>query len=182
MSLYGQAIPPDTRQILRLDSSKHNMALIDAMNIPTFIEMVDDVKGGCWTDVSATKAKIELFLLDRGWKIVSRPQDAVATIQISVIGGALTSQFCSTAIQLNYLKYAFVSIEALSNDKMKADTLALMTFLSLGGISSTEKSSSNAQIFKLIQSCLNSILVEIKKAKNQLPEVLNKVVDTVPNS
>ena len=65
---------------------------------------------------------------------------------------------------------------------MKADTLALMTFLSLGGISSTKKSSSNAQIFKLIQSCLNSILVEIKKAKNQLPEVLNKVVDTVPNS
>ena len=182
MCLHGQALPPDTRERLRLDSSKHNMALAGAKNIPTIVGMVDDVTGGCWTDVSAVKAKIELFLLDRGWKIVSEPRDAVAEIQINVIGGALTSQFCSTAISLDYRKYAFVSIDALSSDTVKVDTLTTMTFLSSGGIASTQKIRSNAEIFEIIQSSLNLFLVEIKKVENRLPEALNKVTDTLPNS
>ena len=177
MSVVGEVIPSDGKPTFRLDSSKHNMALAFASQFPTNINIESKVAEGCWTDISSTKTKIELFLLDRGWQIVSKRKDAVASIEITVFAAPLdiiAPNYCTSAINVRYVKGIIVP---LFITEFNFETQVAGTLINSLALRAFKKNEGNDQIFKAIQNSVEDFLVKIKKSENYFEKAIEEALD-----
>ena len=181
LSVVSEVIPSDGKPRFRLDSSKHNLALAFASQRPTNIEIETKVVGGCWTDISSTKTKTELFLLDRGWQIVSNREDAVASIDITVFAVPLykvvpnlTENYCTSLINVKYVKGIIVP---LFITEYNFETSIAGTLINSLALRVYEKSEANDKIFKAVQDAIESFLVDIKKSENHFEKAIEEALD-----
>ena len=165
LGVFSQYIEPDLRPIFRLDSSKHNLALISSNTIPTKITLRNETVDRCFTDDGMIKKDLKDFLSDQQWQIIEG-NEATAEFVILVVGGQLSSSDCLLAIKVSYQRGLLLPVIGLEDDTYRSDTFTNVILSSVVGIIGQKKPMVGKYTLEKTKILIKKILSDMEEAQS----------------
>ena len=161
--LYGKAID-GIYEFFRLDSSKHNLALLSSKTIPTKITLRNETADRCFTDDGTIKEDLKSFLSDQQWQIIEG-NEAIAEFVILVLGGQLSGSDCLLAIKVSYERGFLLPVIGLEDETYRSDTFTNVILSSVIGLVAQKKKVADKYTLEKIKMLIKDILSDISEAK-----------------
>ena len=164
LGVFSQYIEPDSRPIFRLDSSKHNLALIGSSTIPTKITLKNETTDRCFTDDDMIKKDLKSFLSDQEWQIMEE-NEAIAEFVILVLGGQLSGSDCLLAIKVSYERGFLLPVIGLEDETYRSDTFTNVILSSVVGLVAQKKKVIEKYTLEKTKMLIKDILSDIREAQ-----------------